>query len=249
MRLLRPFATPPLPWLLATAMVASWISAMPSLAWQAPALCGSPGTARLADFPAILGPEWSLSASCAAWLFMLLAMMPPLLAQPLREIWRASIAPRRYWAILLFLQGYGLIWLCAGVLLVPTATLLKLLAPGSLAPALISAAAVVWSASPASQAARNRCHRTHRIRAFGRGADWDCLRYGTKLGLSCAANCWPWMLATACMDQAHSAFMGGVTILLFLERVLPPAPAVWQSPPAFQALTAIAIPQKVLGRP
>jgi hypothetical protein len=111
------------------------------------------------------------------------------------------------------------------------------------------AVAVGWSASPASQAARNRCHRISNVRAFGRRADLDCLSYGARIAVPCFASCWPWMIAVMGIDRGHFAAVMAVTATLVLERALPPAAARWQAPPALQALNALTVRQKVLGKP
>jgi predicted metal-binding membrane protein len=248
MRILRVFSEPPLPWLFALAGVATAASAILPKVLQIPELCGAP-VARfaVADLPLALGPEWSVTWLVAGWLVMVVAMMAPLLGQPLGHVWRSSLPGRRPWALLLFAIGYLLAWSAAGVVLVPAAAMLKLSLPEGAAAAVGQSIALLWSASPGCQRARNRCHRTYSLAACGRRADRDCLVYGTRWGLPCAAACWPWMLATMCVDQAHAAAMVIVAIVLFLERMAPPSVPVWQLPPAVQALRALLPPQKVLG--
>jgi predicted metal-binding membrane protein len=246
MRILRVFSEPPLLWLFALAGVATAASAILPTVMQIPELCGAPlARFAVADLPLAPGPEWL----GAGWLVMVVAMMAPLLGQPLGHVWRSSLRGRRPWALLLFAIGYLLTWSAAGVVLVPAGAMLKLSLPDGVAAAVGYSIALLWSASPGCQRARNRCHRTYSLAACGRRADRDCLVYGTRWGLLCAAACWPWMLATMCVDQAHAAAMVIVAIVLFLERMAAPSVPVWQLPPAVQVLRALLPPQKVLGSP
>jgi predicted metal-binding membrane protein len=248
MRILRLLSAPPLPWLFAVAGVATAASAALPRVLQVPEVCGALGRFAVADLPPAMGPKWSPVWLAAGWLVMVVGMMAPLLGQPLGHVWRSSLPGRRPWALLLFAIGYLLAWSAAGVVLVPAAVALRLSLPEGVAAAIGVSSALLWSASPACQRARNRCHRAHPVGACGRAADRDCVLYGSRWGLPCAAACWPWMLATMCVDQAHAAAMVIVAIVLFLERMAPPSVPVWQLPPTVQVLRALLPPQKVLGR-
>ena len=69
-------------------------------------------------------------ALLAGWLAMLLAMMPPLLAQPVLHVWWSSLRPRRPWALFLFGSAYTAVWMGAGAVLIPAAMALRLTIPG-----------------------------------------------------------------------------------------------------------------------
>lgn len=196
----------------------------------------------------MLGLQWSPAATAAGWLVMLVAMMPPLLLEPVGHVWYSSQQRRRIRALLLFGLAYTAVWFTLAFILLPAAILLRLAASDA-APLAAIALAVAWSASPPAQSARNRCHRLPAITPFGRAADRDCLRQGVASGLACAATCWPWMLVPMTFDGFHVAAMAAAGIVLFAERVAPPQRAAWQLPPFLSVLVSLRPPQKVLGRP
>jgi len=212
------------------------------------ALCGQFSLAGVAGGAAIAIGLWSPTVLAAAWLVMIVAMMPPLLAQPVDHILRSSPRHRRRRSLFLFSLSYAAMWCAAGLLLVPAAIVLRLVLPGLWAPLAATLLALAWSASPLAQAARNRCHRVRRIGAFGAAADRDCLRYGLSTGIACTTVCWPWMLVPIAFDAGHLPAMVLVTVLLFADRTAPPAKACWRVPPAFPVLAVLGRRQKVVGR-
>jgi predicted metal-binding membrane protein len=163
------------------------------------------------------------------WLAMMLAMMPPLLTQPLAHLWHRSLARRRSRAIATFAVGYGAVWLAAGIVLTAMAILLEPIMAATGVPALVAAAAlaIVWQITPARQFCLNRCHRQARLSAVGIAADLDCLNYGIAVGLSCAGSCWAWMLMPLVAEGVQLPVMAAVTVMLMVERVAPARPARW----------------------
>jgi predicted metal-binding membrane protein len=212
---------------------------------QLSALCGSITWAP-SSVDLLISPQWSPAAAAAAWLVMLVAMMPPLLVQPVTHVWHSSLAARRPRALALFATAYAMIWLTAAAVLFPAAMVLRLGAAGLAAgPAL--AIAIAWSCSPLAQQSRNRCHRLLAIGIFGRAADRDCLRQGLSTGLACVAVCWPWMLLPMTLDAGHVAAMVAAGFVLFMERLAPPAAPLWRMPAFVTVLWALRPGQKVLG--
>lgn len=197
------------------------------------------GRIPLADLPGLASARLifpSLAGLALGWLAMTLAMMPLLVAGPLAHVRRCSLPRRRLRAMLWFALGYGSCWALAGAALAPAALLLAVvLAPGPAA-GLSLAVAVAWSASPVAQMARNRCHRTLRIGAFGLAADRDCLRQGIATGVACVGTCWPWMLLPALAGKAHLAVMAAVAVLLLADRLAPAGPVRWRVPSALEVL-------------
>jgi len=222
---------PPQCWLLAVA--AGGCLASVTLPPQASlsALCGSLGRVPIADWPMLMGLVWSPISLALAWLVMLTATMPPLLAEPVRHVWHASMPVRRAWAVLLFALGYLLLWMLAGVILVPTALRISAMLPEGTAAAISLGLALIWSASPSAQQARNKCHRTLRIGAHGWRADLECLLYGMHVGTACVWLCWPWMLAPMMFESGHVAAMISVGLWLLLDRLFPPRRPCWRLPP------------------
>src|SRR5262249_28631365 len=127
---------------------------------------------------------------------MLLAMMPPLLMQPIAHVRSRSLKERAAWAVFVFVTAYSLVWFAAMVIVAATALLLGAAAIelGVSAFLLAIAIAATWQAAPLRQRALNRCHRLPRLSAFGVSADRDCFRFGLTHGLWCAATCAPAML-------------------------------------------------------
>jgi predicted metal-binding membrane protein len=244
--LLRALRTGALPWLLglAAAGFAACLALPQPL--QLSALCGSLTWAPW-RLDLLLGPQWSPAGVTAAWLIMLVAMMPPLLAQPVTHVWRASLLARRARALTLFAAAYTTVWLTAAAVLVPMAMVLRLAADDGASLAAV-AVAVAWSCSPSAQLWRNRCHRRQAISALGWPADRDCLTQGASTGLACVGVCWPWMLVPMTFDTGHVVAMVAASFVLFMERLAPPAAAHWQMPAFAAVLWALRPDQKVLGR-
>ena len=163
------------------------------------------------------------------WMLMLLAMMSPLLAEPLTYVWRRSLARRRLRALTAFFIAYLGVWVLAGIPLSFVAIGFRELAElrqGWLAPAAI-AVALLWQLTPAKQTCLNRCHRLPRLSPFGGAADRDCLRYGFVAAIWCVGACWGLMLVPLVVDAWHLAIMAAVSIVLIAERQARPRPARW----------------------
>lgn len=180
--------------------------------------------------------SWSPGLLALEWALMVLAMMTPLVAPQIAHVLRSSVRSRRLAAAATFLAAYLCWWLLAGILLLPLALLLSLMLPSEAGIFAMVVLASLWSASPAAQAARNRCHLAARIRAFGPGAYLDCLRQGTLTAAACIAACWPWMLVPMAVEAGHLAAMLAVMAYLFAERIAPAASPRWRLSPAFETV-------------
>jgi predicted metal-binding membrane protein len=168
---------------------------------------------------------------------MLLAMMAPLFAEPVRHVWFSSLPSRRRWAALLCAAGYLAVWMAAAPAIILISWTLRAGLSAGWALPLAAGAAIAWSASPMSQRARNRCHRFLRIGARGRQADLECLSQGLYSGAMCVATCWPWMIAPMLLTGFwHGIAMVAVSLWLALERILPAREPHWQWPPAISQL-------------
>jgi len=194
-----------------------------------PGLCLSPSTRPLSggiEAVFAFNPPPTLMLG---WLAMMLAMMPPLLTQPMAHLWHRSLARRRSRAIAAFAVGYGAVWLAAGIVLTAMAILLKAMTAAMAMPALVAAAAlaIVWQIAPVRQICLNRCHRLPRLSVFGVAADLDCLNYGVAVGLSCAGSCWALMLMPLVAEGMQLSVMAAVSVVLIAERVAPARPARW----------------------
>ncbi len=230
-----------LSWLLAISLSAGLLSYAADSSADFPVICGALGLSGLADGAPLLIAILSPAGLAAGWLLMLTAMMPPLLGQPVNHVWNSSFSHRRARALAWFGLGYTAVWFALGALLVPLTIYLRMAASGWRAAALAIFVAVLWSCSPAAQAARNRCHRLGRIGAFGWPADRDCIKQGLATGIACAAACWPWMIVPLTIDRFHLAVMLAVSVTLFLERLAPPGSPRWRWPPAAAVFCALFV--------
>jgi predicted metal-binding membrane protein len=169
-------------------------------------------------------------AILASWIVMLLATMPPLLAQPMRHLWVRSLTRRRWRSIAIFVAGYGAIWMLAGLALAAMAIALAFSERSTGIPAIAAAICLLafWQVAPARQASLNRCHRLPRLTAFGLTADADALRYGLTHGVWCVGACWALMLLPLVAGAAHVVVMTAVTLALLIERARPAKPARWR---------------------
>nr|WP_280923368.1 DUF2182 domain-containing protein [Rhizobium halophytocola] len=182
--------------------------------------------AALAGFPLRSGLAW------IAWLLMLVAMMPLLLAPPLQYLQDRMPARRRASALSLFLAGYGGIWMAACLPLVGLGALLRALGESvgivAVLPALVLAG--VWQVSPWKQARLNECHRSPRLRYRRPEADVDALLFGVFEALNCLASCWALMLVPLTMGTFHLQAMVLVTGVMVSERLNPARSVRWRWP-------------------
>ena len=165
----------------------------------------APGWTGL-ELALILNPPGSLAA---AWLAMLLAMMPPLLDRPL-----ASAGERGPGGAGLFLLGYGAAWMAAGAVLILLAIALRALLPAPGAPLAVAAlAALAWQTSFPKRYCLDRCHAL----AGGR----DSLRFGLSHGCWCIGAGWALMAVPLTVETGHFAAMALVLLVLLAERRRP----------------------------
>jgi predicted metal-binding membrane protein len=223
---------PPLP--LLAASLAGWMALLGlDRALLASPLCLSfttPGAVASAVFASLFAAN-PPDLVVLAWLAMLLAMMPPLLTQPIARIRLRSLMRRRHHAVALFVTGYGAVWIMAGSVLMTASAALGLFAAAIGTPALPIAAAVaiIWQMTPWRQHALIRCHRLPCLSAFGFEADRDCLRFGLTHGLWCVVTCAPLMLVPLCAPEIHLPLMAALAAGLLLERLAPPRRPCWTS--------------------
>jgi predicted metal-binding membrane protein len=165
----------------------------------------------------------------AGWALMLVAMMSPVLIEPIRHIRLRSFTRRRARSIMLFVTGYTAIWIALGSVLLPIELAIKLFQPQSYLPATgVILVTVVWQCSPTKQLCLNRCHAHSELAAFGPAADLDALRFGLTHGIWCAGSCWGLMLIPMLVPSGHLVAMATVAILIFGERLEQPGPPCWR---------------------
>jgi predicted metal-binding membrane protein len=195
-----------------------------------PAYCSA---ATLGTMPALSSVATLLAltspASLAAgWALMLVAMMVPTLIGPVRHVRDRSFARRRVRAVMLFAAAYAAIWMAAGMLLLETAMVLRLVVPETMLLWSAILVASVWQCSPAKQRCLNRCHAWPALPAFGSAADAGALRFGLMQGIWCVGSCWALMLLPVLVVGWHVAAMAAVALWLCAERFDTPAPPRWR---------------------
>ena len=152
-----------------------------------------------------------VAASLDQWLVMTIAMMMPMVVQPIRTTAERSLWRRRHRAIGAFLLGYLGCWMIAGVFV-------SLLPSGyrySAAIAFLIAAA--WQMTRQKRIALAGCHWTAPLAPDGWAADFDCICYGARIGVRCVGSCWALMLACALTGHAVAG-CAGVTAIGLVER-------------------------------
>jgi predicted metal-binding membrane protein len=190
-----------------------------------------------------MNPPASLAAG---WGLMLVAMMSPVLIQPVCYIRRRSFRHRRARSIALFVAGYAAIWMALGAVLLAMELGVKLLAPQSYLPAAGAVLiASVWQFSPIKQRCLNRCHAHGELAAFGAAADWDALRFGMTHGIWCGGSCWALMLLPMLLPLGHVAAMAAVAVLIFGERLEPPRPPCWRWRGLGKAIRIVAVQSRI----
>ena len=216
LRLLRALVVGPLP-LLMLVSAAGWAVVL----WRGDGagmslLCG-------VGRPPVFGLD---GRSFGAWLIMLAAMTPVLLAEPLGVVWSRTLARRRCDGAALFVAGYLAIWMAAGVGLTAVAVMITTAAGSSslAAFALAVAAAGLWRLTPAWRRCLELCHLQPHLNAVGRSAGLSRLRYGADIGLWCVGACWPLMLAPLLAGRWHIQAMAAAYAVMLADRYLGPWP-------------------------
>jgi len=204
------------------------------------AFCGTVSLGVLFDPEAWRALGWSPGRLAFDWAAMVLLMMPPLVSAQVAHVGRSVRRACRPRALLAFALGYGGCWVLAGVLLVPAGLVVSALLPAGFDTAAVLAGALIWSASPPAQAARNRCHRLERVGASGHGA----LRHGVLTGGACMAACWAWMVVPLTVATGHSLTMLAVAFYLFAERLAPAGTLRWRLPPGLSVLGGLRMPSR-----
>lgn len=172
------------------------------------------------------------------WLIMCVAMMVPLLREPLAHVYRRSYARRRPRALTFFAAGVAAPWAAVGAPAAASAATIPFAAPWAtvLAGAATLLAAGAWHASGSRRRVLARCHRMEPLASAGRAADRDCLTFGLRQGALCLAACGG-VMAVLLFTPAHNFVAIAAAALLLLERERFPQP----SPRASAALLGLLV--------
>ena len=223
---------------LAAASLAAWaLIAVHPLGMAVPALCAGHDVSTIAAMirsmstvPDLLAVAVTLNppASVATgWGLMLVAMMSPLLAEPLLHVRRRSLRARQARSTLIFLVAYLSVWFAAGAILLVVAFTAQLCLGPTALPAILAIAAI-WQVSPAKQVCLNRCHSSPTLSAFGPAGDQDVFGYGFTQALWCVGTCWSLMLVPLLVEGWHVLTMMFGTMWALAERVERPTRPSWR---------------------
>jgi predicted metal-binding integral membrane protein DUF2182 len=171
---------------------------------------------------------WAVTLQVWQWLFMVVAMMVPLVIGPIRTTAARSLWRRRHRAIATFLAGYLLPWAVCGIVLaviglvVPPQWQQNGRSPAGLAAAL--AVAAMWQSARAKRRALVACHESRPLAPGGWQAWRDCLLFGLIVSARCLVSCWALMLV--CVLAGHSLpVMAAMGALGMAERTVKRATA------------------------
>jgi predicted metal-binding membrane protein len=164
------------------------------------------------------------------WLLMLVAMMSPVLIQPIQFVRSSGLSRRRTRTTLLFVIGYSCVWVAAGAPMLAASEWLASFGPiPGLQPAIAVVVGIVWQCSPVKQVSLNRCHVFYELAAFGRAADVDAFRFGVTRGGWCLSSCWAFMFVPLLLPRPwHVEAMAAAAVLIVCERLDAPAPRRWR---------------------
>lgn len=208
--------------------LAARILALPDVCGSAVSILSSTEGARALSLIMLTNP---IGAVLQDWFLMLIAMMSPLLRDPIAFVWHRSLPYRRVQGILMFLFGYVAVWMLAAGPLLAAGIALRMTF-GQWAIYIAVTVALLWRHTRWYRVSLGRCHLVRRINAFGIAADVSCLKYGLSNGRWCLAACWAWMLVPIVVSpRFHIVAMFMVSAFLIRERLHSPHPAQWRIPP------------------
>lgn len=178
----------------------------------------------------------SLDMLAVEWGLMVVGMMTPLAALQVSHIYQSTVRGVRIICVAAFLCAFWLTWFVAMLVLFPVASWLSSVFGDVGDSGVALALAIVLSASPMAQRARNRCHRIRTMSPFGARAMMGCSNQGIGTATSCVVACWPWMLVPLTVQSWHLLLMILFGAYMFVDRIAPAAPPRWRLPPAFETL-------------
>lgn len=163
------------------------------------------------------------------WAVMVVAMMLPMICDPLIHVRERSFRRLRPWSSLLFIGGYLAVWMLTGIVFLSIALTIRLALISEFWPLILSLmVALIWQISPWKQVALNKCHRRASLAAFAPAAFRNAVSLGSQLGLWCIASCWGWMLVALLAPAHHTAIMALVALGIWAERFEQPRIPRWQ---------------------
>jgi predicted metal-binding membrane protein len=172
---------------------------------------------------------------------MLVAMMTPMLTEPIRHLLDRGFVKRRFRSLILFLAAYFMVWISAAPLMLLLVSGLRSFFSDPVTQAGIAATvALSWQCSPAKQRFLNRLHGVPDLAAFGTRADLDACKFGFNHGIKCFGSCWALMGFSEVCSVGHLFAMAVVTVWLVAEHLERPAKPRWHLPNFTRATNILA---------
>jgi hypothetical protein len=208
-----------------TAAAAGWLVLVERMA----GMNGGPG-----------GDPGALGWFASTWAVMTAAMMFPAAAPAVSRVARASSSHRAA-AVVLFLAGYGAVWILAGLAGYSLVQAVRSLhvhalawsAAGSYVAGAAIAAAGLFQLSAAKRRWLGRC-RNPDLTGQGRGGVAGALAVGVRHGGCCLACCWTLMVALYALGMMSVTWTAVITAAIVGERLLP-------RPSLIRAIAAVLI--------
>ena len=155
------------------------------------------------------------------WGIMVIAMMFPLLNEPVRHVAFSVSSSRRRSTIMIFLLGYTTFWLLIGSVMISAYTyyqfyykdLISVVFVGAMV--FLLAGALIWTSG--RRKLLTACSISIPIQFNSRKTYTDALAYGWIMGKACFKTCWAPMLALV-LCHHDLWLMSLVTIGMLLER-------------------------------
>jgi predicted metal-binding membrane protein len=186
------------------------------------------------------------SAQLIGWGLMVVAMMLPKLILPIQFICQQSFKRYRFLCSLLFVLGYLLVWMLAGVFMIEVIMGLNLLLPMSYIPAfVVFIIAILWEFSPIKQRFLNRGHDHRILSAFGWKACSDSLLFGITHGVWCIGSGWALMLFPMLLPEGHNLSMILVTFMMISEHLEQPRFPQWHFKPRLKLVRIIVAQTRI----
>lgn len=173
-----------------------------------------------------------LSAFVAAWTVMMVAMMLPsaIPAAGAFDAWKRTTVGRSGGATVLFIAGYLLVWSAiGGVAYLVIQALQTWPQAGSVMALRVGAAllvvAGVYQLSPSKRLCLRQCRSPHRgvaqPAATRSQAYLGAVRAGLWQGGYCLGSSWPLMLVLLLLGMMNLAWMGVISAVIVVEKVVP----------------------------
>ena len=180
------------------------------------------------------------------WGLMVIAMMLPKLIIPIEYIYESSLKRNRLIMSILFVLGYLVMWLFAGVFMVALIIGFNLWMPQSFVPAIIiGLIAILWQYSPIKQYCLNQGHNHWSLPAFGWPALQSSFSLGIIHGVWCIGSGWALMLFPMLLPVGHNLTMLLVTFIMISEHFENPRYPKWEFNPRLRLLKIILFQAKM----